>query len=513
MTAGPSPIVQLTGITKTFPGVIAAEGVDLEVSPGEIHALLGENGAGKSTLMNILTGIYRPDAGEIRIDDHRRQFASPADAMAAGIGMVHQHFKLVTSFTVAENIHLGWERTPSRIRGRDLALRTRELADRFGLAVRPDARIDELSTGEQQRVEILRVLARRARVLILDEPTAVLTPGEARELFKTLEAFVAQGNAVVLISHKLDEVLESADRISVLRGGRKLATLCASDCSEKMLARMMVGHELPLGLTRFRNAAAAPLPAAPVLELRDVVVNDALGVTRLDHVCLELRGGEILGIAGVAGNGQRELSQVVTGMRTARSGEILLGGAEFSRRGAREFADFGIGHIPEDRLQSGLAPSLSVTDNALLREYRRPPVSRAGGYRPRRALALARAMATAAAVRVEDFTMPVGNLSGGNQQRLVARREMRIATRVLVAAYPARGLDVGAIDAMLRYLVELRDAGVGVLLISEELQELLCVADRIAVLCRGAITGTFDPRSASLEEIGLAMAGQQGNRD
>jgi simple sugar transport system ATP-binding protein len=518
MTAGTPPIVQLTGITKAFPGVIAAENVDFDLKSGEIHALLGENGAGKSTLMNILTGIYRPDAGDIRIDDCRRQFASPADAMGAGIGMVHQHFKLVRSFTVAENVHLGWERTPGLIRGRDLAVRTRELADRFGLGVRPDARIDELSTGEQQRVEILRVLARRARVLIMDEPTAVLTPGEARDLFKTLDAFVARGNAVILISHKLDEVLEHADRITVLRAGRKIATQRASDCAAKMLARMMVGHELPLGPTRARSAAAAPttvgqLTATPVLELRDVVVSDALGFTRLDHLSLELHGGEILGIAGVAGNGQRELSQVVTGMRQVSSGEILLGGANFSRRGAREFADFGVGHIPEDRLHSGLAPALSVTDNALLREYRRPPVSRAGGYRPRRALALAREMATAAAVRVEDFAMPVGNLSGGNQQRLVARREMRIATRVLIAAYPARGLDVGAIDSMMRYLVELRDAGVGVMLISEELEELLIVADRIAVLCRGALMGTFDPRSASLEEIGLAMAGQRGNRD
>jgi simple sugar transport system ATP-binding protein len=511
MTAGTPPLVQLTGITKAFPGVIAAANVDLEVLCGEIHALLGENGAGKSTLMNILSGIYRPDAGEIRIDGRRRDFAAPADAMAAGIGMVHQHFKLVRSFTVAENIHLGWKRTPGLIRGRDLALRTRELADRFGLGVRPDARIEELSTGEQQRVEILRVLARNARVLVLDEPTAVLTPGEARELFKTLRAFVARGNAVILISHKLDEVLEIADRISVLRGGRKIATERARDCSASTLARMMVGHELPLGRTRTRSAAA-PVAAGPVLELRDVVVSDASGSTPLEHICLKLHGGEILGIAGVAGNGQKELSQVLTGMRRVTSGEILLGGEDFSRRSAREFADFGVGHIPEDRLHSGLAASLSVADNALLREYRRPSVSRRAWYRPGRALALARAMADAAAVRVEDFAMPVGNLSGGNQQRLVARREMRIATRVLVAAYPARGLDVGAIDSMMRYLVELRDAGVGVILISEELEELLTLSDRIAVLCRGAIMAVFEPRTAAIEDIGLAMAGQRGPR-
>jgi len=509
MTDGTQPLVRLQGITKSFPGVVACENIDLDVLPGEIHALLGENGAGKSTLMNILTGIYQPDAGQILIDDRPRQFSAPADAMAAGIGMVHQHFKLVRSFTVAENVHLGWDRTPSLIRARELAARTRELASTVGLAVRPDARIDELSTGEQQRVEILRVLARRARLLILDEPTAVLTPAEARELFNTLKIFVARGNAVILISHKLDEVLAIADRITVLRGGRKVATELTPHCSASLLARLMVGHDIVRDTLRSCSASAAPVTATPVLRLRDVVVTDTLGQRRLDRICLDLHGAEILGIAGVAGNGQKELSQVLTGLRRVTSGDILLGGENFSRRGAREFADSGVGHIPEDRLHSGLAPALSITDNAIMREYRRSPGGQRAGYRRGGALALAHSIAAAAAVRVADFGMPVANLSGGNQQRLVARREMRIATRVLVAAYPSRGLDVGAIDAVMRHLAELRDAGVGVVLISEELEELLTVCDRIAVLCRGAIMGIVDPKLASMEEIGLLMAGQR----
>jgi simple sugar transport system ATP-binding protein len=523
----PSPLVRLQGITKSFPGVLACSKVDLEVARGEIHALLGENGAGKSTLMNILTGIYQPDAGEILIDGKRRQFTSPAEAMAAGIGMVHQHFKLVTSFTVAENIHLGWERTPGRIRARELAARTEELAHSLGLAVRPDARIDELSTGEQQRVEILRVLSRSARVLILDEPTAVLSPSDAQELFKTLKAFVARGHAVILISHKLDEVLTIADRITVLCGGRKITTLPARDSTANGLARLMVGHDLVGNAARIHpagrepnaspgaparpaaTAAIARPPVTPVLELRNVTVTDSTGRTRLDRVSLALHGGEILGIAGVTGNGQKELSQVLTGLLRVGAGDLILGGADFSRRSAREFAAFGVGHIPEDRLHSGLAPALSIIDNSVLREYGHEPISLRGWYRPAKARALAQSLAAAAAVRVADFAMPAANLSGGNQQRLVAQRELRIATRVLIAAYPSRGLDVGAIDAMMGWVVQLRDRGVGVILISEELEELRQVADRIAVMCQGAIMGVVDPAIASFEELGLLMAGQR----
>jgi len=506
---GTPPIVLLKGIAKYFPGVVANQDVDLDVMQGEIHALLGENGAGKSTLMNIVTGIYQPDAGEIILDGYARTFASPMDAIAAGIGMVHQHFKLVKAFTVAENIHLGWEKTPRRISSQELERRTAELGRALNLEVRPGARVSDLSTGEQQRVEILRVLARNARVLILDEPTAVLTPLEAKELFKALKEFVARGNAVIFISHKLDEVLEISDRITVLRGGCKVTTERTADCDEKMLAKLMVGREIVLSDLRGRAPGAAPVSAEPVLSLQDVTAFDGLGNRVLGNVSLDVHAGEVLGVAGVAGNGQKELCQVLTGMRQLAAGKVLVGGQDFSAAGAEDFAAFGVGHIPEDRLQSGLAPALSVTDNAVIREYGKPPVSTGGFYRPGAANALARSIADAASVQVPDFSMPVRNLSGGNQQRLVARREMRIASKILIAAYPSRGLDVGAINTMMRFFVELRDAGVGVLLVSEELEELLNLSDRIAVMFHGEVMGVVRTAETDIEAIGLMMGGQR----
>jgi simple sugar transport system ATP-binding protein len=500
--------VQLKGIAKYFPGVIANEDVDLDVMPGEIHALLGENGAGKSTLMNILTGIYQPDGGEIIIEGYGREFASPQQAIAAGIGMVHQHFKLVNAFTVAENIHLGWKETPRRASAAILEARTAALASKFNLQVRPAARITELSTGEQQRVEILRVLAREAKVLILDEPTAVLTPAEARELFKALREFVSTGNAVIFISHKLDEVLEISDRISILRGGRKIATEFASDCTPAKLARMMVGRDIVLADMRGRPEGAAPISEKPVMSLRNVIALKDNGDQALHGISLDVRAGEILGIAGVAGNGQRELSQILTGTRSISSGEILIDGEKVTRANAAEFVDRGIGHIPEDRLHSGLAPGLSITVNAVMREYRKPPVTVGGIYKPGAAGTLAREIASVAEVAIPDFGMPIRNLSGGNQQRLVARREMRVANKILVAAYPSRGLDVGAINTMLRYIVELRNAGAGIVLISEELEELLNLSDRIAVLYEGSIMGVVQNDNVDIEEIGLMMGGK-----
>jgi ABC-type uncharacterized transport system ATPase subunit len=510
---GTPPLVQLKGIAKYFPGVIANENVDLEVMPGEIHALLGENGAGKSTLMNILTGIYRADAGEIIIDGYAREFATPVQAIAAGIGMVHQHFKLVQAFTVAENIHLGWSETPRRASAQVLEQRTAALASKFNLQTQPGARVSDLSTGEQQRVEILRVLARQARVLILDEPTAVLTPAEARELFKALREFVAGGNAVIFISHKLDEVLEISDRISILRGGRKIATEKTADCNPRMLAKLMVGRDIVLADMRARPADAAPMSAMPVLSLENVFAIGDSGNEALHGISLDVRAGEIVGVAGVAGNGQRELSQVLTGIRSVSAGRILIDGKPVDKSNAAAFAENGIGHIPEDRLHSGLAPALSITVNAVMREYKKPPVSSGGSYRPGAATALAKEIAAAADVAIPDFGMPIRNLSGGNQQRLVARREMRIADKVLIAAYPSRGLDVGAINTMLRYIVELRDAGAGIILISEELEELLNLSDRIAVLYEGKIMGIVNNDKADIDEIGLLMGGRTQARE
>lgn len=502
---GTPPLVALRGIGKIFPGVIANADVDFEVFPGEIHALLGENGAGKSTLMNVLTGIYQPDSGEILVGGYAQSFAAPQDAIAAGIGMVHQHFKLVQAFTVAENVHLGWGDTPARISAADLEARTAALAATLNLAVKPGAVVADLSTGEQQRVEILRVLSRQARVLILDEPTAVLTPAEAQELFVALRGFVAQGNAVIFISHKLDEVLEIAGRITILRQGRKVATEWAEDCTERSLAQLMVGRDIVLSDLRGRPDGVTG-PGAPVLRLEGVGLKGLLtGIT------LEVRAGEILGVAGVAGNGQRELCQVMTGLARPTEGRVLLEGVDISSAGPGKVAAVGVGHIPEDRLASGVAPALSITDNAVLREYRAPPVSRGPWFLPRAALALAQDIAGVAEVAVPDFAMPLRNLSGGNQQRLVARREMRIARKVLVAAYPSRGLDVGAINTMMRYFTELRDQGVAVVLVSEELEELLNLSDRIAVLFHGRIMGVVEGAEADLDEIGLMMGGQSQN--
>jgi simple sugar transport system ATP-binding protein len=501
-----APVVELVGITKTFPGLIANDSIDLDLYAGEIHALLGENGAGKSTLMNILTGIYQPNGGEIRLDGAPVKFASPVAAIAAGIGMVHQHFKLIRAFTVAENLHMGWSETPRLVSAAALERRTADLAAKFGLQVRPEARVEDLSAGEQQRVEILRVLARGARVLILDEPTAVLTPPEAAALARALRGFVATGYAIIFISHKLDEVLEIADRVTVLRAGKKIATLPAGECDHGQLATLMVGREIkmPTGRTTGARREVGQI----VLQLAGVSALNERGLPALTDVDLALHAGEIVGVAGVAGNGQRELSEVLTGIRPVTEGQVRIGGTVMYHADPAAFLAAGIGHVPEDRLRSGLAPSMSVADNAVLREYRRPPLAWGSFFSLSAAAALARRIVTDASVLVPNMRMPVRNLSGGNQQRLVARREMRIARIALVAAYPTRGLDVGAIEMMLRYLIEMRDAGVGVLLVSEELEELLGIADRVAVLFQGRIMGVFPAEEADAERIGLLMGGR-----
>lgn len=507
---GTPPVLRLAGISKYFPGVIANEAVDLEVWPGEILALLGENGAGKSTLMNVVTGIYQPEAGEIVMDGYGVNFATPQDAIRAGIGMVHQHFRLVPAFTVAENIHLGWEDTPRNASAAVMEARTRELSEKFGFPVDPKARVADLSAGEQQRVEILRVLSRQARLLILDEPTAVLTPEEAGELFRSLRAFRARGNAVILISHKLDEVMDISDRVTVLRGGRNAGSFETKVCSPSMLAATMVGREIVRRDLRVRPPGAASVSATPVLGLSGAGVRDGRGVMTLKDVTLELYGGEILGVAGVAGNGQRELTELLTGLATPDEGRVLIDG-QVASPGAAAFAHAGVGHIPQDRLHSALAPSLGVTDNMVLREYSQRPIGTGPFYDAAEARSLAATIADIAEVRVPGFEMPVRNLSGGNQQRLVARREMRISSKALVAAYPSRGLDIGAIATMHRYFADLRDSGVGVIVISEDLEELLNLSDRVAVLCAGRLMDVLSAEDASIERIGMLMGGKVGH--
>jgi len=500
------PLVGLRGITKSFYGALANDGVDFTLGGGEIHALLGENGAGKSTLMNVLTGLYQPDAGEILIEGHKRRIDNPAAAIAAGIGMVHQHFKLVPAFTVAENIHLGWAETPFRASAGLLEARTRALSERFGLRVDPAARVADISAGEQQRVEILRVLARGARILILDEPTAVLTPAEVQVLFAALRAFRAEGNAVILISHKLGEVLEIADRVTVMRAGRSVASCPTAGASRASLARLIIGDTAPPPVPEHGSASATS--PRTLLELRDVTVRDARQIALLDGVSLQVRAGEILGIAGVAGNGQRTLSEVLTGCAAPDSGTVLLDGTPVAAD-PRRFAGSGIGHIPEDRLRTALAADLSLGENAVLREYARPPVSRGAWFSPRRARALARRIIDDAEVNLRDPRIPARNLSGGNQQRLVAERETRIADKVLVAAYPTRGLDIGAVASLHARMQALRARGLGVVLISEEIEELLEQADRIAVLFAGRIAGIIPAADADPERLGLLMSGQE----
>ncbi len=495
----------MTGITRSFYGARANDGVDFSLEAGEIHALLGQNGAGKSTLMNVLTGLCQPDSGSIAIDGRPLRLDSPAAAARAGIGMVHQHFKLVGAFTVAENIHLGWNETPLRASPGVLQARTEALSRRFGLPVRPSARVAALSAGEQQRVEILRVLARGARVLILDEPTAVLAPPEVAALFAALRGFRAQGRAVILISHKLGEVLEIADRITVLRAGRTVASCDARGASRAALARMIMGETVPPAPAAATSSGGAP---AVALALQGVTVRGDHGVPLLDGVDLQVRAGEILGIAGVVDNGQRALSEVLTGNLRPDAGQVLIDGAIVAAPTPRLFAASGIGHIPEDRLRTGLAADLTLAENAVLRAYRRRPLARGPFLGPSRARALARRIIDAAALDRRDPSLPARLLSGGNQQRLVAEREAGIASLALVAAYPTRGLDIGAVAALHATLHRLRAQGAAVVLISEEIEELLAHADRIAVLCAGRIDGIFAAADADAERIGLLMSGR-----
>ena len=497
-------LVELRGVTKSFYGVVANHAVDFDVRAGEIHALLGENGAGKSTLMNIMAGIYQPDIGDIYVDGVARKLLNPLEAIGAGIGMVYQHFKLVSAFTVAENIHLGWNETPLRTTPRALERRTAAFAERFKLEVNPSAKVRDLSAGEQQRVEILKVLVRGARVLVLDEPTAVLTPAEAARLMKALREFRASGKAVVLISHKLGEVLDVADRITVLRTGRVTAIGDARSFTVDSLAHALIGT----ASTTPQRQTATRSPD-PRLRLRGVDLKNHRGLLGLAQADLDIYGGEIIGIAGVAGNGQLELSEVLTGLRPPECGEMVIDGRKVETPTPLLFAKSGIGHIPEDRLKTSIAPTLDISRNAAMREYNRGPICRGPWLNPPAMRRLAKDIIAAAKIVAASPSKPIGDLSGGNQQRLVVCREMRIATRALIAAYPTRGLDIGAAQAMQQYLLDLRAAGVGIVLISEDLDEIFSLADRIAVVFKGSISRIFDRESIDRETIGLLMGGER----
>ena len=506
-TAGAlAPAVAASGITKRFPGgVVANEDVHLEIRAGEVHALLGENGAGKSTLSNVLTGLYRPDAGELRLFGELVELASPREAIEAGIGMVHQHFRLVPSFTVAENLVLG-ERRP--FRRREAEQRVRELGERYGLPVDPAAKVWQLSVGEQQRVEILKALDREARVLILDEPTAVLTPQEAEGLFQVLRAMAAEGRSVLFISHKLDEVLAVSDRVTVLRDGRNAGTVDTADTDSRGLARLMVGREVVLGTPRApRHRALDDRP--PALELTGVSADDHRGGAALQDVTLAVAAGEVVGVCGVAGNGQRELAEVVAGLRRPSAGTVAVGGRVLRRSDPRAARAAGVAHVPEDRLHTGVSPSRSVEENLVLGAHRRAPFATGPFLRRSRIRQRAEELIERFAVRTPAPTTPVRLLSGGNVQKVLLARELSSDPTLLVAASPTRGLDVGAIEFVREAVLKAAADGVGVLLISEDLDEVLDLSDRIAVMYEGHITAVVDRADADVTELGLLMGGSR----
>ncbi len=509
-TAVPTPAVPATplaieavGVVKAFPGVLANDHVDFDVREGEIHALLGENGAGKSTLMNVLAGLYRPDEGGIRIRGQDANLRSPRDAIAAGVGMVHQHFTLVPSQTVTENVLLGLDTPRFRLDLQKSGAEVARLAKEVGLRVDPGARIWQLSVGEQQRVEIIKLLFHGARVLILDEPTAVLAPQEIAELFATLRSMVDAGRSVVFISHKLGEVLAIADRITVMRAGRVTAAgIDPKTVTRSDLARLMVGRPI---LEQLRRTAVEP--GRVVLSVEDVTADNDRGLPALRGATLDVRAGEIVGVAAVAGNGQSELAQVITGMRTC-GGRVTIDGQNVAAQPARESIDAGVAHVPEDRAGVGSAPNLSLVDNLILRAFRHPPLARGplldNGAARHKATELQRGYAISA----PTIDTPARVLSGGNLQRLILAREIDSAPKLLVAVQPTRGLDIGAIEGVHQLLLDLRAKGTAILLISEELEELLALADRILVMYEGRISASFDrPSAADIDAIGLHMTG------
>ena len=495
--------LELRGITKRFGSLVANDAISVDIAPGQIHALLGENGAGKSTLMNVLFGLLQPDEGEILVDGVPVTFASPADAIAAGIGMVHQHFMLVPVFTVAENVELGDERVGplGMLRAGEAQEAVREVSRRFGLEVDPAAVVEDLPVGIQQRVEIIKALTRNAQCLILDEPTAVLTPQETDELLAIVRQLRDSGKSIVLITHKLREVREAADVITVIRRGQVVASAVSPQTSEAELAALMVGREVNLTVDKGEANAGGP-----VLSVQGLSVYDAEDRAVVDDVSFEVRAGEILCIAGVQGNGQSELVEALVGLADRTAGEVLLDGVAILRRGTRAILELGVGYVPEDREHDGLVSSFSLAQNLVLDVVDRRPWSRRGildrGAIQRNGAALVEQFD----VRARDASVTAGTLSGGNKQKVVLAREMSRDLRLLIAAQPTRGLDVGSIEFVHRRMVEARDAGTAVLVVSTELDEVYALADRILVMYRGRVAGIVEP-STPRDDLGLLMAG------
>ncbi len=494
--------VELRGITKRFGSFTANDRIDLVVEPGEIHCLLGENGAGKSTLMNVLFGLLHADEGEILIDGQPVQFANSGEAVRHGIGMVHQHFMLVPVFTAAENVVLGFEPTKSfnRLDHKTANAQIRELSQKFGLDVNPDAVVENLSVGLQQRVEILKALSHDAELLILDEPTAVLTPQEIEALMEIMRSLAHDGKSILFITHKLKEVRAVADVITVIRQGRVIDSVAPTE-TEGQLASLMVGREVNLTV-----AKEATQVGEPVLELRDVVVRDDRGLAVVNGVSLDVRAGEIVALAGVQGNGQTELAEAIAGLRHVESGSITLRGRDITNLTPREILDAGLGHVPEDRQRDGLVLSMSVADNLILNTPRRAPFARRGTRNLAAVASNARDLVERFDIRTSSIDSTAGSLSGGNQQKVIVARELSRPLQCFMASQPTRGLDVGSIEYVHRQIVNQRNEGLGVFIISSELDEVVALGDRIAVMFAGKITGVVAP-TTSREDIGLLMTG------
>jgi ABC-type uncharacterized transport system ATPase subunit len=498
-----TPAVELRNVDKAFYGVKANQHVDFMLARGEVHALLGENGAGKSTLCSILAGLYRPDAGEMLMDGEPVHFKNPKEALAAGVGMIYQHFRLVPNLTVAENFALGHPDTGIRLNQKELQGAAEELGERYGLPVDPAARIWQLSVGEQQRVEILKLLYRNAKVLILDEPTAVLTPQEADALFTTMRQMADEGRSVIFVSHKLHEVKQVSDRVTVLRHGETVGGVATADAEAEDLARMMVGRDLVLP-TRSEETDIGPV----VLDVKDLRVDSDRGLEAVRGVTFDVKSGEIVGIAGVSGNGQRELALGIVGLRSPTSGTVEIEGNDVTNNTVLSHINSGIAYVPQNRLGMGLAPGLTTVENLALKAFRAPPYSKRGRLVPS-------AFKKEGTRQIEQYDirgvrpgLPIRLLSGGNLQKALIAREVEMEPKVLILRSPTRGLDVGATEAVRNQTLEERRRGVAVLLISEDLDELLALSDRLLVFYEGEIVGEMRAEDATAERLGLLMAGQ-----
>lgn len=500
----PIPFVEMRGIVKRFPGVLANDNIDLDIHRGEIHALLGENGAGKSTLMNILYGLYKADAGEIKIDGQVVQFDGPNMAIRHGIGMVHQHFMLVEPFTVAENIILGNEpHRGVRLDRRQAIAKVEELSKKYNLHVDPHARIADISVGMQQRVEILKALYRGAELLILDEPTAVLTPQEADELIVTMRQLVAAGKSIIFITHKLKEVLRSCDKVTVIRRGKKITTLPTAGASMNELAALMVGRDVQLTVSKTESN-----PGRPVLQVEGLCALNNRGLPALRDVSFTVRAGEIVAIAGVEGNGQTELVDCIAGLRKATAGKMKIYDKDVTNLSPRQVQGSGVAHIPQDRQKHGLVLDFTIAENTIMRNYFRPPFCSGLFLNQSVTEKYAETLVAKYDVRTPSVQTLARSLSGGNQQKVIVAREIEQNPDLLIAAQPTRGLDVGAIEFIHNQLLQQRDAGKAILLVSLELDEIMALADRILVMYEGRIVGELSSAEATEEKIGLLMVGE-----